>query len=383
MIADRERRIKNLEQAILYLRSELQKTQAGQTSSISVTDGLDSYVSDLEASESQLRGIYQELMSKPLFLVQENQRLENELNQAREIEEELEDRLNELTSEFQDKEAQSQEVAKELQVAQEWLDEYQPAIHEIEKLREALATANERITKLEDMQGELLKQAEAAPVPAPAIPSKSSRRTSRRESEVMRQIGAKAIHRSIEVVEHVQNTVLELRERLLTSGSAKEEKLTQMEEEAFISEDDKRFADSIPVKRQEPVTEDVVVAEIKEDEMMPILDNANFLLQEELEKLKNTLLQEEIEKQNIEADLKRMVEEIKIDPLRVIPVAEEPEGEALDYETPKRGLPLPHEGAEGPYNHDYSEVDYPAGRKGSGLYEPVDFQGSRKQGKMA
>ena len=226
-VAEREATLERFQKLIVVLKAKLHEASGGSSPSSYFPEPhqLESYISDLEDSETKLREIYEELLHKPLFLAKENQRLEEELQEARETEEELTEEINQVEEKLNTVEAEKEEREEELRKLQKWLDDNQPALVELEHLKDDLDTARSRIADLEQMQEELLNKAEEAAsseVP-PALSSKpQSRRAGRRESEVMRQSGTKVIERSITVVEHVQATVLELREKMLLSGVLKD-----------------------------------------------------------------------------------------------------------------------------------------------------------------
>ena len=223
IVAEREETLEKYQKLIVILKARLQEASGSSSTSSSFPepDQLDSYISDLEESETKLREIYEELLNKPLFLAKENQRLVEELQEAREAEEELNEDCNQMEEKLNTVEAEKEEKIEELNELHKWLEDNQPALLELENVKEDLGTARKRVEDLEGMQEDLLNKLEeqaALDVP-PAIPPKPrSRRTSRRESELMRQSGTKAIERSITVVEHVQATILELREKMLLTG---------------------------------------------------------------------------------------------------------------------------------------------------------------------
>lgn len=235
-LAEQEEKVEKFQKLIVALKAKLQKASGGPfpLSFFSEPQQLESYISDLEDSETKLREIYDELLNKPLFLAKENKRLEESLQEARETEEELNEEIDQMKEKLSTVEADKEEIEEELSKLQGWLDDNQPALAELDRLKEDLDVACRRIEDLEQMQEELLDKAEeAASSYVPPAPSSKpqSRRPSRRDSEFMRQSGTKAIERSITVVGHVQATVLELREKMLLSGVLKEDGTPTIEEE--------------------------------------------------------------------------------------------------------------------------------------------------------
>lgn len=412
-VAKREETVENYQKLIVVLKAKLQEASSGSSASLHFPEPqqLESYISDLGDSGTELREIYEELLDKPLFLVKKNQDLEEALQEARKAEEELNEQINQVKEKLNALEAEKAEKEEELSKLQMWLDEKQPALAEREDLTDKLDIAHRRIEDLEQMQEELLNKAEepaSSDVP-PASLSKPQRPLIRRESEVMRQSGTKALERSITVVEHVQATILDLREKMLLSGVLKGDRALPLEEEApqecreqgtATGEAGEGGAET-KMEVQETVSVDIG-AEMK---------NLTEQLAGELQTLmqikdgvtdRNSPLQEgsphlsDIVEESVAVTADIGVFASGLSPGGTEDTNEDMEGKSpymasdlecpSEYETPhttarrERGIPLP---TGDNFDHDYAEIA-DRQRRASGVYEPVEIRrGSRGGSKAA
>ena len=372
---ERDKKVKLLEHAVLLNRAQLRKV--GAPVNPPDPNDLTETIEQLEDSEQQLKEIYAELLDKPLYLAEENQRLEGELHHAKELQDELSTKVEELNAKVLDAEREKDAADLELNQLQEWLDENQRAIFEQNNLKNELENAKNRIRDLEDMQEELLKQGEIeSPLP-PSADSKRHALLQRSESVMKRKTGAKAIERSINVVETVQDTVLKLKEKMLSFSRDKEDEGTDPETGG------KRDQGTGP-------EEVVEVAQMSvETEVEAEIDVLTDLLQSELgnlNDLKEKVEQEEpVVKDPIEEQLRKVEEEkaallAELSRMKGSEDVDDPSSSlsALpsEYETPSslHHRKLPEAGDE-EYHHDYSEVEMR--RRESGVYEPVDFRGRK------
>ena len=401
-LAEQEEKLEKFQKLIVALKAKLQNASGGPfpLSFFSEPQQLESYISDLEDSETKLREIYDELLNKPLFLAKENKRLEESLQEARETEEELNEEIDQMKEKLSTVEADKEEIEEELSKLQGWLDDNQPALAELDRLKEDLDVACRRIEDLEQMQEELLDKAEeAASSYVPPAPSSKpqSRRPSRRDSEFMRQSGTKAIERSITVVGHVQATVLELREKMLLSGVLKEDGTPTTEEEVpRDSREQGTGTDETGVSGSETKVEVQETAQInigtemnnlteqlaqELQNLMQMKDNVtdksappqegNTSLSEIIEGsvtvttgvgiLTSGLSPDEVGDTNNDADCKNMASDLEC---------------PSEYETPsttarrQRGTSVP---TGDNLEHDYAEIADRQHRM-SGVYEPVDIR---------
>ena len=412
-VAKREETVEKYQQLIVALKAKLQEASGGSSASLHFPEPqqLESYISDLEDSETKLREIYEELLDKPLFLVKKNQDLEEALQEARKTEEGLNEQINQVKETLNALEAEKEEKEEELNKLQMWLDEKQPALAELEDLQEKLDIAHRRIEDLEQMQEELLDKAEeAASSDVPPAPSSKPQRTLiRHESEVMRQSGTKAIERSITVVEHVQATVLDLRKKMLLSGVLKGDRALPPEEEV---PQEGREQGTATGETSEGGAE--TKKEVQETARIDIGTEMNNLTEQLAEELQNLMqIKDDVTDRNSPPQegsphLSEIVEESVAITADVSMLAsgllpggtektnEDTEGKSpymasdlecpSEYETPhttarrERGIPLP---ADDNFDHDYAEIA-DRQRRASGVYEPVEIRrGTRRDSKAA
>ena len=382
---DRDKRIKVLEHTILLNRAQLKKAGVSETALISADpDDLTDTLTQLEDSEQQLKEIYAELLDKPLYLAEENQRLEEELHQAKEVEEELSDRVEELDSELAAAQEKRDELNRELSEVHEWVDENQAAAFERNNLREELVNAKNRIQDLEEMQEELLKQTEGESLSPTSAASKPPSFPRRSESTIKRKTGAKAIERSIDVVETVQGTVLKLREKLLSMNQGKED--VDFEPQTMERKDQGTGPEEVVEEVVEMTLGTDVEAEI--DVLTTLLQDGlgslNELKKEVEENERNQIVSED----PIEEQLRKVEEEKNalLAELNAMQGIEEADGLTSstsglpsEYENPSalRSRKLPHAaGDEEDYDHEYSELELR--RRESGVYEPVGYSGRKR-----